>query len=150
MVAAEMARSLKPKKLLLVSSSLSRDELRGWVRLCLLLSRGVPGFLFRLSRFVPRFAGRLFGLTDPAQRELFQTMVHETDPSFLRWACGAIRGREGTTPEVSVARIHGSRDKIIRCPESSGEVTLIPGGDHLAAMSHAEEVSEWLGRVIAE
>ena len=120
-VACEIAKIRKIKRLFLVGSAVHQDEVNGLLRLLHPLIDLAP-----LS-FLQVASGKL-----PSD---LCNMFSKADAPFIRNMCRAIFNWEGLPPNtVPLHRIHGRFDLVIPPPKHA---TFINGG-HLIAMTHAE------------
>jgi pimeloyl-ACP methyl ester carboxylesterase len=87
-----------------------------------------------LAKITPlRLIKHLAGKSDA----LLSTMYAEVDADFVRAMCLAISSWDGYAGSTrAISRIHGQRDRVIRCPK---DATIVPNAGHLIAMTHAEE-----------
>jgi pimeloyl-ACP methyl ester carboxylesterase len=69
----------------------------------------------------------------------------DSDPAFLRWACGAVLKWEApvTEPTFPIHQIHGDRDPILPWRLTRPDV-LVRGGGHVLTLSHPAEVNEFI------
>jgi pimeloyl-ACP methyl ester carboxylesterase len=132
MVACEIAKLVRVRSLILISSATSRDELGALLASVRPLIDLTPLALVRwLAAFVP---------TEVAQ------MFHRSDPNFIRAMCRAIFTWEGIAPETKpVHRIHGRTDRVIPPPPHVDH--LIDGG-HLITLTHAAECVACVRRLL--
>lgn len=147
MLAAEMSKQISPRKLLLIASALSFSEVRPLLRIAARLARWVPKSVFRPNVMPIKLASRLFGLRTESQRLLFDEIASAASPELIHWGLQAMVGWSGMEPDLPVARLHGAQDRIIP-PLNDGSQTLIPGAGHLPAISHPNEVNDWLASVL--
>ena len=128
MVACEITKIRKIRKLYLVGSATCKEEISSFLAALRPLVNIAPIDWLQFS------AGKI--PTDLAQ------MFTSIDASFVRAMCAAVFHWEGIglTP-VHVVRIHGRHDLIIPPP---GAVDLLIDGGHLISMSHARECTEFI------
>ena len=71
--------------------------------------------------------------------------VADSDPEFLRWACGAVLGWEqtGAEPAFPIHQIHGGRDVILPCRLTRPDV-VVPRAGHVLTLSHPGEVNDFI------
>lgn len=114
----------------------------------------------RCMRPAARVAHRLpFGWMPPVARRVVPVLdrwsspaacgmarqVADSDPAFLRWACGAVLTWEpgDVEPACPVHHIHGDRDPILPCRLTRPDV-VVPRGGHVLTLSHPEEVNQFI------
>lgn len=142
MMAVEIANVIPVKKLILISSASSRNEIPFYYR--------VAGFL-RLHQLIPttllKRANQMtywfFGITEPSHKNLLRDILHQTDSKFLKWALHQIVTWKRSTANNKVVHIHGDRDHILPIHYSKAD-KVVNGGGHLMTLTHAEEISAWL------
>jgi pimeloyl-ACP methyl ester carboxylesterase len=144
MVAYEMARTLRPKALVLIGSAVGPSEIPIYLRGLSLLSSVVPAKAFGLTRLAAPLSARLFGLRKPEQRVLFAEMLGASSVEFLRWACASIgRWKPQSLTGVPIFTIHGEKDRILPLRGRSVDVS-VPGAGHLLPVTDAETVNDLL------
>jgi len=143
-MAIEMAKHLKAKKIILISSARTQRDIP--LHFKLLGRAGVQNILpvswwKRPNRLLYYF----FGIHTAQERVLLSEIVRDTDPRFLKWALHQIvHWKNELAPENAIL-IHGSADRLF--PNSQADIT-IPGGGHFMVVSKAKEVSEQIKRII--
>lgn len=145
MVATEIAKRIRPEKLFVISSIVTRDELPAHYK----LSRGRRFSKMLPDRFLKRpnfLVNYLFGVESEQDKQLLKEILHDTDPAFLKWALEAIVNWDNEEP-VDCIRIHGTRDRIL--PAGSFGIThCIKDGGHMMIANKADQVSELIKRYI--
>lgn len=127
MVALEMAAQLGSPWCCLIGSARQPAEINGVLRTLAPLSSITP---FRLTQVVASSA--------PSD---LSRQFSEVDADFIRAACLAISRWRGSSYQGRVARIHGSKDLVIRCPDDTEQVA---GAGHLVAYTHPRQTVEAL------
>jgi pimeloyl-ACP methyl ester carboxylesterase len=123
MVACEIAKIRKIKKLFLVGSAIHAEEINGVLQMFHPLAKIAPIDWLRLS------AGKV-------PHELAH-MFAEADPDFIRAMCLAVFDWEGLgITDTQIYRIHGQHDLVIPPPKNAD---LLLKGGHLISTSHAAE-----------
>lgn len=145
MLAAEMSSELCPRKLVLIGSALSPDEIAPRMRVAATLGRFVPQAVGARSKKLGRVFIRQLGPMRRKDREFLETMIDAVPFSFLKWAGRAIFEWSGAGPTCPLVRVHGDKDRIIPLPSSGVDVVLKNAG-HVPNVSHADEVNEVLKR----
>ena len=143
MIAVEIAKVLKPKFTVLVSSAVTYTELPWVVRLPLLpeLVYILPPQLLKPPPFIAHF---LFGTQKKA---LLNAILTNTDSRFTKWAVGAILSWQNKQKPTGVISIKGTADKII--PIKKGDKHhLIEGGGHFMIVDKARQIESLLLRKV--
>ena len=144
MIAMEMARTLRPRAVILISSCSSGRLLPWHYRVAGHCTPLVPLAMYRPMKAIPSHFRSLFGALTPEQGQLFDEMLASTSPEFLRWAIQSVVLWEPTeTLDFPVFHIHGERDHIIPigCVRPS---KTVPGAGHLMNVTHAEIVNRFI------
>ena len=126
MVALEMARSTKPKAVMLIGSAIHPKEVQSLLSVLSPLAAVTPISL------VQTLAGK--------HKNLVSGIFAEADPAFIRAMCEYLRSWQGYSgPVEHVYRIHGKKDHVIPCP--SAGCNVIDGAGHLLAITHPRETA---------
>ena len=138
-VAVELAKILKPKITILISSvSVSEELPQHFIRLGKLgLINLVPDSLLKPPMPIMSF---MFGAKDTG---LLCQIIKDTSPTFLRWSLNAILQWKSDVTLPSVERIHGSNDRLIPL---KGIANRVEGAGHFMIVDRAEEVAGIINR----
>lgn len=143
LVAVEIAKEINPKLVILVSSIETDLEMSnlyqcfGKTKIATLL----PFQFFDLPR---AFACYLFGTKSPMLGEI----LDDTDLSFTKWVVNQLLNWENRTKINNLYRIHGTKDRLLKCPTESERNFLIENGGHLMVVDEAEKVSEIIKMIV--
>lgn len=136
MVALEVARRAGCRRVVLIGSAKHPSEIEPVLRR--LAPLGVVGPVAFTQSVV-----QMLSHTEAARQYC------RADPRFVQAMCGAVaRWRGVDTSGLVLHRIHGTHDRIIRCPATHCE--RIPGAGHLLPMTHAAVCAAWLAGVKSE
>lgn len=143
MCATEIAKVIRPKKLVLISSAKGDDELPWRIKLMRFtrLHRIAPEWLYRKCAWL--FKG-FYGIKEKEHKQLFHAMIHSMPKGYRRGASNCIinwRNRE----HVPALHIHGDCDVVIPYDNIKNAV-CIKGGTHFMILDRADELS----RIISE
>ena len=130
-VALEIHRRVNLRHVVLIGSAVVREEINSFLIALAPLAKVTP------MRLIKHLAGKGFN-------EL-SSMFAEVDAEFVKAMCLGVKkwpGYHGSRKYVS--RIHGERDKVIKCPN---DAHIIAGGAHLIAMTHAVECLEIINKI---
>ncbi len=147
MIAAEIARRLKPEKLILISSIPCPDHLPSYYKLAglLKLHRLVPMRLIRTASIFKRN----FTSETSEDKLMLSSMIRESDPAFIRWALHAILTWKCPDPPSNVIHLHGTHDGIL--PRRFTKPThLIKKGTHLMVLTRAREINVILRELLMD
>lgn len=138
MIAAEIARQVPVRKVLLIGSAPHPSAVNPSLKT---LSAGAD--------FIPTpLLQTILYTLDPGQQNSLLAMFRRADPAFIKAMAKAIFHWAGADPPpCPAARIHGALDGVIFPPATGAEI--IPDGGHLIAMTHAARVAEFIRRETA-
>ncbi|WP_066829409.1 alpha/beta fold hydrolase [Rufibacter ruber] len=145
MVAQELAKLIPTQKVILLSSLAHTPQLPWYYRAggLLRLQKWLP---FQWAKSFPAPGEWLFGAKSPLEKQVFRSIIQDTDLDFLRWSLTAILGwQHRAEASEQLVIIHGTRDKILPVPLAP-RVHLVEGGEHLMVMSRAAEISALLNQ----
>lgn len=141
MLATEVAKLIPVKKILLISSAQTRQDIPFYCRWlgCLKLHHLLPVQLFIRS---PIFLlAWLFGVNTAKEKQLLGRIIRETDPVILKWALGAILGWDNMQRHPHVVHIHGTHDRVLPARYCKPHITVARGG-HLMVLAQADVLSK--------
>ncbi|MEP2237254.1 MAG: alpha/beta hydrolase [Maribacter sp.] len=137
LIATEVSKILKPKKVILISSAQTKYELRPiykWVGKSRILKL-IPPSLFNPPRFLAKY------IMGAKNVELFNAILDDTDFKFVKWALQEFTTWQNIKPSTKVLKINGTKDKLIP-PKGTTKTKLIEGGEHFMIVDRANEISE--------
>ena len=147
MCAAEIAKVLKPEKLILISSAKGEDELPWNIK----LMRFIPAHRYAPESWYRRMAWMLkwfYGIRGKEQATLFHQMIHSMPKGYRRWASNCIINWKNRD-HVSALHIHGDRDVVIPSRNIKNAL-VIKGGTHFMLLNRAEEISKIINAYLSE
>jgi len=140
-IAIEISKLIKPKKLILISSVETSTQLPqtyisiGKTQVLNL----IPNQLIKPPK---PLLGFLFGAKN---KQLLKQIINDTEPEFIRWALNAIINWSNEETPIEAIRIHGTKDKLIPL---KGEAIEINDGGHFMIVDKAEEISKLINEQI--
>jgi len=142
-VAQEIARLVPCRRVVLLSSIKGPWEMDWKLRLVARAGfyRPVPAAWLQWSNLLT--ANYYFGVETRAEAALLRQIILDTDPEFSRWAIAEIMTWAGPPAGLSVAHLHGGRDRIFPAGPVRGAV-LVPDGGHFMVVSRAAAVSAFI------
>jgi pimeloyl-ACP methyl ester carboxylesterase len=146
MLATEMADFLNPEKVIVISSAKCRDELPGRYR----FQKSVP--LYKLVSGNVSKKGALFlqPLVEPDSKneeEIFQSMLENKDPDFLKRTIAMIMEWERSQYNKCIIHIHGTKDRTIPIRRINYSY-IIEGGSHMMVLTRGDEISKLVNEVL--
>ena len=143
MIAQEVAQIIKPEKLILISTLQFRNELPNlfkWAN-----NRLVKSLLSKSVLETIAAVGDKFTIKSTEGRELFYSMLQDSDPSFMKFGAGVVMGWEPPKANVPIIRIHGTSDRVFPLSRiNEKKCKLIGGGNHFMIYERGEEIGEML------
>jgi pimeloyl-ACP methyl ester carboxylesterase len=141
MLAVEIAKQCDTKKVFIVSSAKTKDELTrgvGGLFAFLVKNNLIPAKLYTIPNY---FFLRRFGAVTKEEKKLVSYILRGTDPHFVKWAMKALVQWENKSYPENITHIHGTSDGIIM-PGNIKADYWIEGGTHMMIYNRAEEISK--------
>jgi pimeloyl-ACP methyl ester carboxylesterase len=147
MVAIEIAKVLKPKQVIIISSISTRQELPFMYQLIGRsgLHQLAPSFLFRKPNV---FMYWFFGAKTEGEKRLFKHFLYTSSPLFLKWAIDKILRWKNAERPGNLFHIHGTADRVLPVSLTKADVK-VKGGRHFMVYSKADIVSKILNERFA-
>ena len=147
MLAVEMAKAFKYRKIILLSSAKTRSEIPFYLR----FMRYVP--IHRLAtpsllKAANQLAYKLMGIHKRRDKILFSQMLAQADDAFLKWAVNSIINWQNNQVPGNLVHIHGTKDILLPYIFVKADVT-VKDGVHLMVMNRPEVISKLLKEAIA-
>jgi esterase/lipase len=141
-MAIEIAKQLPVKKLFVVSSVKSVNELPGWMKNVgrLLLNKIFPVKPFRL---IQPIANNRLGISNEEEKRMVQAYRRSADPVYLNWAINQVLNWKNNWQPDNLIHIHGDRDKIFPIKKVTA-THVVKDGTHLMIYNRAQEISEFI------
>jgi pimeloyl-ACP methyl ester carboxylesterase len=136
MVAIEMAKTLHPEGVFVISSVTRRSQLPWYFRA---IGRMRLHRLFSVTMIKqrPPFLRLLLGKMTPSERRLITDMLYQTSSRLLKWSVNEALMWKNEQVLSNVLQIHGSHDMLI-LPRYIGKAFLVEAGTHLMILQKAE------------
>ncbi|WP_439880033.1 alpha/beta hydrolase [Pontibacter sp. MBLB2868] len=148
LVAIELAKLLRPRKTILISSLATRHALPWYYRLAgkTHLHKVMP---FKLMQNTYPLAPFFFGAHTPYERRMLKSVFFRIDENFLRWALGRLLEWQQATVPPNIVQIHGTADLILPLYDRP-DIIKIQHGQHLMVLHKPEAVSNVLSRILLD
>jgi esterase/lipase len=142
MVAAEIARQLPCKQVILISSAKDGSEIPRLYKLAgkIGLLKIVNASLLKKMNLV---SNKLFSTRATVDKKLVQSMIQKADTSFLNWAVNTIVKLPSKTSPANLVHIHGTNDRILPYKNINATHT-IKAGKHLMLVNNSAELQQYL------
>jgi hypothetical protein len=133
MVSAEIAKNVDVKKIILIGSTLTAENISPILKKLSVLSEIAP------INLIKAFVGKAGVISKNHLLKVFGNV----DSAFIKAMCKAVFEWDGNpTPQCDYSHIHGAKDLVIYPPKTGA--TIIDDGGHLIPIFHEEEVAEFI------
>lgn len=142
-LAVEMAKQAPLRKVVLLSSLKTRDELPNMLQLMrtLPVHRSLPGSV--MKRLNQATANYFFGVKTREESDLLHQVIEDQDPDFVAWAVHEIINWQNEDVPEGLVHIHGTDDRILS-GENIDRALWVEGGGHLMLIQRAAHISAML------
>jgi pimeloyl-ACP methyl ester carboxylesterase len=140
LVAQEIARLHRPKKLIIISSAKCSKEIPFYLRLFRIvpLHRLFSGSAFRA---MGKMARRILGGTNKEEGKQVQAMIDAADPDFMKWAIHQVIHWDCKAAIENTVHLHGTHDIMFPACWIKNAV-FVKGGSHIMIYTSAGEVNK--------
>lgn len=140
MVAVEVSKIVKTKKLILLATAKGKNEIPFYFRFFgkTGFHKLMPSIVFKSANL---FTYWFFGIDSEFEKKLLKQILLDIDPTFLKWAIDKIVKWENKTIPQNSIHIHGSKDRILPLKFVHCDVTIKDGG-HFMTMNKDFELNE--------
>ncbi len=146
MIAVEVARLIKTKKIIIISSTKTRSEIPFYYKLAGVskLNKLIGSNLFSKMSGVNYF---MFGVKEENEKQLLKEIIRDTDPQFLDWATDKIVNWKNEFIPENLKHIHGTADKILPLRFIKSAIEVLDG-EHFMIVSKGKELSTLVRQII--
>ncbi|HEC45055.1 MAG TPA: alpha/beta hydrolase [Bacteroides sp.] len=147
MISTELADTLSPERVIIISSAKCRDELPGRYK----FQKYVPINQITPKKMIKWGSKILAPIVEPERKQdtLFRSMLMAKDPAYLKWTVNMIIDWKRKEYDSCIVHIHGDNDSTLPIRNISYDY-LLPEGSHMMVYIRAEEVSELINKILAE
>jgi pimeloyl-ACP methyl ester carboxylesterase len=146
MICAELADTLEPEKIIVISSAKCRKELPGRYR----FQRTLP-----LNKIIPRGITKwgakvLAPLVEPARKVdkyFFRSMIESKDPAYLKRTVDMIINWDKEACDSTIIHIHGDQDHTLPYRRVEYDY-LVANGTHMMVYIRGDEVSKIIEKIL--
>jgi pimeloyl-ACP methyl ester carboxylesterase len=148
MIAVEIAKLIPIKKAILISSIKTSDEAPWYFGLfrALPIYKLIPGKWFTSLGFMIK---PIFGHMTHEDAWLFNDMLKNSSPVFLKWAMGAVLHWKNEAIPPNLYHITGNKDLVFSYKRIHN-ATIVNGGTHIMVFDKAPEINKLLKRILEE
>ena len=138
-IAIEISKQIKTKKIILLATAKTRNELpKFYLSLGKLgVLKVTPTRLLKKTNFLTHY---FFGTKTKEDRRILKEIIDDTDPKFLKWALRKILNWTNTELPRNYVHIHGTNDKIIPNKKNMCDIEIKNGG-HFMTLNKFEELN---------
>ena len=142
MIAIEIAKKIRLKKVILISSIKTINEAPAYYKIfqTIPVYKIIPGSLINASGSLIKLA---FGKMNDADLWLFKDMLHKNSPAFIKWAMGATLKWDNNIIPPNVYHIHGDNDHVLPNKKIK-DAKIVKGGIHIMIFDKAKQINKWL------
>jgi len=142
----EMCKIIECKKLIVISSMKSKEELPKRLKI-LKISRAYKILPTQLIENIELLAKFVFGKTATKRVELYKKYLSVRDKRYLDWAIEQIIFWDQEKPNIDAIYIHGDKDAVF--PHSAhGNCVIVKGGTHIMIINKYKWFNENLPKLI--
>jgi hypothetical protein len=142
----EMARYVKPRKIIIISSVKTCDEMPARMKFAKrtkaykLLPVGLVDKIEKLAKFS-------FGPAINHRLKLYDKFLSVRDRKYLSWAIEQVVLWDRTLADPTVIHIHGDADEVFPCRNIKNYIP-VPGGTHIIILNRYRWLNENLPKLI--
>jgi len=146
MIAVEIGKIVPLKKVILVSSIKTIDEAPWYFSLFrnLPVYKLIPGKAFTSMGFLIKF---VFGKMSKADSWLFNDMLKNSSPTFVKWAMSATLHWDNKTIPPNTYIITGDKDHVFDYRRIKDAI-VVKGGTHIMIFDKAKEINKILKKLL--
>ncbi len=143
-IAIEISKQFKTRKLILLATAKTRDELpKFYLALGKLGALKIlPTRLLKKSNCITNY---FFGAKTEEDRKTLKEILDDTDPKFLKWALHKILHWKNMELPKNFVHIHGTEDKIIPIKKNRSDIEIKNGG-HFMTLNQFDELNRVINR----
>ena len=146
MICTEIAKQVPVKKIIIISSIKSSNELPLWMKLVARL-RLNKIFPMRSTKLTQPFQNRMLGISTEEEKNLVYQFRRKVDLPYTNWAVNQAINWKNDWKHPETYHIHGDHDNMF--PIKNIKPTfIIKNGGHFMIMNKAEEVSTCINSIL--
>jgi pimeloyl-ACP methyl ester carboxylesterase len=148
MIAVEIAKLVSVKKVILISSIKTSDEAPWYFGLfrALPIYKLIPGKWFTSLGFMIK---PIFGHMTEEDAWLFNDMLKNSSPVFIKWAMGAVLHWKNEVIPPNLYHITGNKDLVFSYKRIHNAI-IVNGGTHIMVFDKAPEINKLLKHILEE
>lgn len=146
MICSELADTLEPESIIVISSAKCRSEMPGRYR----FQKSIP-----LNKIIPKGMTKwgakvLAPLVEPARKqdeEIFRSMLEAKDPVYLKRTVDMVINWDKQVFDSRIIHIHGDKDHTLPHRRVNYDY-LVKDGTHMMVYIRGKEVSELINKIL--
>lgn len=146
MISVEIAKKIYLRKAILISSIKTIKEEPFYFTLL----RWLPVYKLIPNKLIVKLgelAKPLFGKMDSMEVYMFNSMLENTSPSFLKWSMGAVLKWKNKTVPENIYHIVGDNDYVFDHKKIKDAV-IVKGGTHIMVFDKAKEINQLIAKTL--
>ncbi|MBE0422692.1 MAG: alpha/beta hydrolase [Lutibacter sp.] len=136
----EMGKHLQPKKIIIISSIKSRDELSKALKF-IQKSKIYTLFPSKIIENIEMFSFLAFGNTSKTRLKLYKKYFSMRDRTYLKWSIYNVLHWKQTKPIENILHIHGTADAIFSF-KYINDCIPVEKGTHIMIINRAKTISK--------
>ena len=142
----EMSKLIKTKKIIIISSVKSKQELPNRLKLAK-TTKAYKLFPTKAVSNLEHLAKYAFGETAKKRVDLYRKYLSMRDNDYLPWAIHNVLNWQQEKPLPNIIHIHGNNDGVFPIKHLKN-CEIIEGGTHIMILNKAKRISKLLIKVI--
>ncbi|RWY54303.1 alpha/beta hydrolase [Mucilaginibacter gilvus] len=149
MIAVEIAKQVKLQKVILISSIKTADEAPWYFKLFqkVPVYKPIPASIMTKVGFMVK---PIFGDMAAGDLAIFQSMLANSSPVFLKWAMHAVLYFNNTESIPNLFHIIGDKDQVFPWKKIKDPTAIIKGGTHIMVFDRATEINKLLADILQQ
>ena len=142
MMATEIAKHIATKKIIIIASAKTKNELPFYYRFAgaLKLNKFLPTKILKKKNLISNW---FFGTTNEDDKKLLGEILNDTEPQFMTWAIDKIANWKNITKHANLIHIHGTGDRILPIKFTKSNIKIMNGG-HFMTLNKSKELTQIL------
>jgi pimeloyl-ACP methyl ester carboxylesterase len=148
MVAIELSKSVRPRKIIIISTVATHHEFPLQFRLAkaLHLTSIIPPAVLKIPNPLSNW---FFSVKTKEEKELLRYFLKNVTPSYMRWSMNAVLNWKNGRRPGNLVHIHGNDDRIFPVGRTHADYIIRDTG-HFMVYDQAEKISKLLTLLICE
>ncbi len=147
-ISVEISKLFPAKKVILISSIATHNQLPWYLRFAGNLQLHKLGFVYLLKNadFMMNY---VFGVHTPKMKAYLKEMIDKTSSNYLLWSLETILKWRNSTKPTNAVQINGKKDMLFQIKYCQPDYE-INRGSHFMILTHAHEISQIIEKELSE